>query len=94
VRIDGHNNIGAFGAADGKEPLGSAKPAVTKHQDQVSQQPADVAPENLEYVKKASAADDVNLSAVERARKMLESGELDSPEAAARAAKSLLSHGI
>jgi hypothetical protein len=49
---------------------------------------------NSEYVRKALACPDVDAQAVERARKLLESGALDTEQAAADAAEALLNSGI
>lgn len=46
------------------------------------------------YIQQAAASDELNLGAVEDARKMLESGELDTPEAANRLADSILKFGL
>jgi len=42
----------------------------------------------------AAAADEVNAKAVEEARKLLQSGQLDTDEAAERAARALLEEGM
>ncbi len=43
---------------------------------------------------KALEAEDINAQAVQEARKALRSGELDTPQAARRAAEALLKHGL
>ena len=46
------------------------------------------------YVREAIASQEVNQQAVAEAIKLLESGQLDTPEAIARAAESILFRGI
>jgi len=46
------------------------------------------------YVRAAMAAEDINEQAVAEARRLLASGQLDTPEAARRAAEALVNHGI
>jgi hypothetical protein len=46
------------------------------------------------YIQKAAASDEVNQQAVEEARKMLESGQLDTPQAATRLADAILKFGL
>jgi len=45
------------------------------------------------YVRQAMQADEVNLQAVEEARKLLESGAMDTPEAAAKTAEAMMKLG-
>ncbi|MBM4019088.1 MAG: hypothetical protein FJ288_12295 [Planctomycetes bacterium] len=45
-------------------------------------------------VRQAAAADEVNSGAVADARRLLESGQLDTPEAIRRAAESILNRGV
>jgi hypothetical protein len=45
-------------------------------------------------VKLAMAADEVNVKAVEEARRLLEAGELDTPAACDRVAEVLLDRGL
>ena len=46
------------------------------------------------YIQKAGEGDELNLQAITEAKKLIESGELDSPEAIARTAERILSMGI
>ncbi len=46
------------------------------------------------YIQKASACEEVNLQAVTDAKKLIESGQLDTPEAVNRAAERIISIGI
>jgi len=45
------------------------------------------------YVRKALEADEIDLQAVQEAKRLLESGQLFSPEAVRRAARNLLADG-
>jgi len=94
VRIDG-----THGVDPGNLPEGSASPSKPV-------KPADLsgagrtADDLLElssqqpYIRAAMESDEVNMQAVEEARKLLESGRLDTLEAARRAAESLTDRGI
>ena len=77
----GNGAVRRGGLTDAK-PAASAEKADTLH---AASQP---------YIRKAAAAGDVDLQAVAEARKLLESGELDTPAAAERAAERMLSAGI
>ncbi len=46
------------------------------------------------YIRAAMAADEINLQAVAEAKELLESGRLDSPQAARRAAEAIIRQGI
>ena len=46
------------------------------------------------YIQKAAVCDEVNTQAVAEAKELLESGQLDTPEAAKRAAERIISMGI
>lgn len=54
----------------------------------------EVISEHKALVQQALATDEVNTQAVEDARQMLESGALDTPEAARRAAQNILDLGL
>jgi hypothetical protein len=87
------NGLGGPGAADGGQPLpraGSKAAGVQKPADDAGVQ----APEGTDFVQMAKKAADVNVDAVAEAKRLLESGELSSPEAIRRAAESMLRLGI
>lgn len=92
MRIDGIFTPEHLTRPNGKAPEGKAKSSGTQGADagglleRASVQPS--------LIQAALAADDVNVKAVEEARKALLSGELDTPEAARRAAETLLDHGV
>ncbi len=46
------------------------------------------------YVRQAAGAEDIDKAAVAEAKQLLDSGQLDSPDAARRAAESILTLGI
>jgi hypothetical protein len=46
------------------------------------------------YVRQALAGEDVNLQAIEEAKKLLASGQLDTPQAILRAAEAIIERGI
>ena len=46
------------------------------------------------YIDRAAEADEIRSEAVEQARRLLASGELDTPETARRAAENILGFGI
>jgi len=90
VRIDGTQGAGLNDPASGMgkylkaPPAGAAKPAEAIEFD----------PVHRAYADKAAAFDAVDAAAVAEARKLLESSQLDTPEAAQRAADAILSRGL
>lgn len=93
MRIEGTQGAGPNGLNEGaagpgkhaKAPASaSAKPAEALQFDSV----------HATYVRKAAACETVNPAAVAEARKLLESGQLDTPEAAQRAAEAMISRGL
>jgi len=46
------------------------------------------------YIRRALASDDVDLQAVAEAKKLIEAGQLDTPEAIASAAENIIVRGI
>ncbi len=93
MRIDGTQGAGPNGlneasAATGKHvppaSVGAAKPAEALEFDSV----------HGAYVRKAAAGDSIDAATVAQARKLLESGQLDTPEAALRAADRMLDRGL
>jgi len=71
--------------------MGNAKPATGSVADE---QAVVVERQQQPLVTQAMAFDEVNTQAVNEARKLLDSGELDGPEAAGRLAKALLDRGL
>ncbi len=54
----------------------------------------DLSPAGTSLVESAAAQEEVNSAAVAEARELLQAGELDTPEAARRAAENLIDRGI
>jgi len=46
------------------------------------------------YIRKAAASQDLNAEAIAEARKLIEAGQLDTPEAIAKAAENIIDKGI
>ena len=72
----------------GRSARGSADKAAATGRD------ARPLPVGAGYVRAAMASEEIDRQAVVEARKLLESGLLDTPEAALRAARALLERGI
>jgi hypothetical protein len=53
-----------------------------------------VGPSDVPYVKQALATEDINDQAVAEARQLLQSGQLDTPQTAARAAQAMVDFGL
>lgn len=94
VRIDGSNWVQPQGTGEVPQPVhkpsSSADSADAKIAADGSQTRSALAP----YVRAAMAAEEVNELAVAEARKLLRSGQLDTLDAARRAAEALLARGI
>lgn len=94
MRIDGPENVGAHRLPDENIP----NPPAAKSPDTRAAQPDSDVPVGdaayRQYILKAAATEEIDLQAVAQARKLLESGQLDTPEAADRAAENILSTGI
>ena len=92
MRIDPTHGTEPHGLADGKP--GSAKPTRPAGTEQrPTADSAELLAAHKPYVSKAMEGDEINLQAVQEARRLLESGELFSPEAILRAARNLLADG-
>ena len=93
MRIDGTHGLEPQGLPDSKPPLpktslpGDASEAETSAESVVSRS-------HEPYVRQAMAADEINTQAVAEARELLQSGQLDTPEAARRAAQTIMRLGI
>jgi len=92
VRIDGTNGVPPRPLADAASSQG--KPAKSAEPTRLDGKLASVPPAQLPYVHAALASEEVNSQAVEEARKLLESGQLDTPEAILGAAKAILDKRI
>lgn len=93
MRIDGPNRLDKPTPSEGKEvkrqtakATGASEPSAANARiGEAAYKP---------YIQKAAVSDEVNLQAVADAKKLLESGQLDTPEAAIRAAEMIISTGI
>ena len=90
TRIDGPSNIDPRNQAD-------SSPAVAKSLIQPAETDGEDAKADFEmistaqpYVAQAMAGDEVNSEAVARAKQLLQTGQLDTPEAIRRAASAML----
>ena len=92
MRIDGIINPEHLNCPNGKASATTSKSSDARGADAGGGVGRSSAQQSLIDV--ANAVDDVNVQAVEAARKALLSGELDSPEAARRAAQAILDHGL
>ena len=92
MRIDGIINQEHLNCPNGKASATPSKSSGARGADAGGGVGRSSAQQSLIDV--ANAVDDVNVQAVEAARKALLSGELDSPEAARRAAQAILDHGL
>ena len=92
MRIDPTHGPEPHGLPEGKP--GSAKPTRPAGTEQrPTTDSAELLSTHKPYVGKAMEADEIDLQAVQEAKKLLESGQLFSPEAVLRAARNLLADG-
>ena len=93
MRVEGTHDIGPRDFPNG--PNAASKPNRATGGSSESGSPASGGVESqLEaLIKKVKAGDEINSQAVAEAQKLLESGELDSPEAIERAAEALIRFG-
>ena len=94
MRIDGPEKLQMDGLSskDG-QMRGPAQPA--RAPDVPAAADAAIAdPACVLYTPKAAACEDVNLQAVAEALRLLEAGQLDTPQAARQAAENILSMGL
>jgi hypothetical protein len=94
VRIDSRNNTSI------QNPLAGGNPAAQTAGLGGSQQTAQTGrPQTTEavhesYIRKAVSSDSIDMQAVAEARALLETGQLDTPGAIARAAENIVIRGI
>jgi len=82
---------GASNLSDAPKAAGASQ---SGDQANAAQPDAEVVSTNIEYIRRALAGEDVDAKAVAEARALLSSAKLDTPEAARRAAESILKHGL
>ncbi len=93
MRIDGPNRPEMPGQPDSNEvKRQAARPTDTSEASAANARIGEAACKP--YIQKAAACDEVNRQAVAEAKKLLESGQLDTPEAVKRAAERIVSMGI
>lgn len=91
MRIDGTFGIEPHGTSDGNPTVAKGKASSQLPLTKADQEPAVV--KSL-YLSKALASSDVNMQAVERGLKALESGELDTLDAAQAAVDAMFNKGL
>lgn len=94
MRIDGTNGFKTPDAASLAQ--GAGKPTAQAGLFKLPEETATSAlpAEGQAYVAQAAAAPEINQSAVAEARRLLQSGQLSSPDAVRRAAEAILRNGI
>ena len=93
MRIDGPNNMEIQGPTNASNKL--TQPASTAGaRSGAVDKLSDLDDANRPYIRKAAEGDEINLEAIAEATKLIEAGELDTPEAIARTAEIILSTGI
>ncbi|MBT3198293.1 MAG: hypothetical protein HN350_00085 [Phycisphaerales bacterium] len=95
MRIDSNNNTSNInGLGAGSTPAQQASDLVGAQQTASAQRPQAGESVHESYIRKAVASDIVDLQAVAEAKMLLESGQLDTPGAIARAAENIVVRGI
>jgi len=95
VRIDGPESLGgAHISGNAPRPLQGAKRASSFTASDEPALSSQLQAESAEYLPQALAAREVNLDAVAEAKRLIESGALETPEAARRAAEAILKFGL
>ena len=94
MRIGGTQGIEPQGQPTRKGESGKPVGAEGSGKSKGSTQSLEIRPTLQPLVRRAAAEDEVNVAAVEAARKALQAGELDTPEAARRAAQAILDLGL
>ena len=94
MRIDGTHGLEPQGLPEGNPSLPKTPHPGDVDQAQSSAEDIIVSRSHEPYIRQAMAAEEVNTQAVAEARKLLRSGQLDTPEAARRAAQAILRLGI
>lgn len=93
MRIDRTTGFEMTAAAGkGKAPAGKSDKLDALHP--AGQDTTEISTAADKYVARAMASDEVNAAAVAEAKRLIESGELDTPQAANRAAEAINSQGV
>ena len=94
MRIDGTHGLDPHNLSAAAPPAGKPAPPADTPDAGTSSRPAGADPVLEAYVRQAAAGDEVDLQAVAEAKRLLASGQLDTPEAAERAAETIARLGI
>ena len=93
MKINGPENLNINSVPGENAP----RPRAAKSSDTGASTPkVELSPKNAgyrEYIQKVPTADEIDLQAVAQAKELLQSGQLDTPEAADRAAEKILDIG-
>lgn len=93
MRIEGHSPIDPRGV-DGKGLPPALGKSPQSAQGAAFGEAEGINPMELPYVKSALACEEVNMQAVEEARKLLSAGQLDTPAAIQSAARKIVDLGL
>lgn len=95
MRIDSTNNTSNInGLAAGSNPAQQASDLAGAQQTPPAQRPQAGESVHESYIRKAVASDVVDMQAVAEAKMLIETGQLDTPGAIARAAENIVVRGI
>ncbi|MFO8014479.1 MAG: hypothetical protein R6X20_14370 [Phycisphaerae bacterium] len=94
MHIEPTQGFDGLGSPDGPRNAPQPGQVPPAGRDEAAETPKDEQGVPPSYVERAAAAAEVRPDAVAEARRLLESGELDTPEAAAEAAETILTLGI
>ncbi len=94
MKVNGPENLNIHSVSGENAP----RPRPGKSPEPGAAQPkVELSPKNVgyrEYIQKVPTTDEIDLQAVAEAKELLQSGQLDTPEAAERAAEKILETGI
>ena len=93
MRIDGQFGFGLYSGADKGRPAEEKRGPQGASKGEARNASAPVSGKEQDYIAQALQEDDVDVAAVNEAIKLLQNGELDTPEAARRAAEAILFRG-
>jgi len=94
MQIDSTQGFDALGAPDGARNVPHPEPTPSANREKRSETPPAATGIPTSYMKQAAAAETVRPEAVAEAKRLLASGDLDTPEAARQAAEAILTLGI
>ena len=94
VRIEGTFGTEPYGLPNGKDKPEKAGDSVPSDRAKDAAGDLRVSSTYAPLVRKAATLDEVDLQAVEEARRALQAGELDTPDAVLRAARAILDLGL